>query len=50
MEIILKILENIKENKKKIYIYIILLLALLISLVTIISFSMNIDPFIYFQF
>lgn len=50
MEVILKILENIKENKKKIYIYIVLLLVLLISLVTIISFSMNIDPFIYFQF
>jgi len=50
MEVILKILENIKDNKKKIYIYIIFLLVLLISLATIISFSMNIDPFIYFQF
>ncbi len=50
MEIILKFLNNIKENKKKLYLYIVLLLALLFCLTIVISFITDNDPFIYFQF
>ena len=50
MEIILKFLNNIKENKKKLYLYIVILLIVLFCLTAIISFITDIDPFIYFQF
>ena len=50
MEIILKFLNNVKENKKKLYWYIALLSALLICLTMVISFITDNDPFIYFQF
>ncbi len=50
MEIILKFLNNIKENKKKLYSSIVVLLILVFWLAIVISFLTDIDPFIYFQF
>jgi len=50
MEVILRLLINIKENKKNIYFFIFFLILLLISLTLIVFFTMDIDPFIYFQF
>jgi hypothetical protein len=50
MEIILKFLNNIKENQKKLYVSIAVLLILLFYLAVVISFLTDIDPFIYFKF
>ena len=50
MEIILRLLINIKENKKNVYFFIFILILLLITLTLIVFFTMDIDPFIYFQF
>mgnify|MGYP000892128987 FL=1 len=50
MEIILRLLTNIRENKKKVYFFIFILILSLITLTLIVFFTMDIDPFIYFQF
>ena len=50
METLLKLLNSIKGNKKKLYFSILIILGLLIYLAIAISYLMDIDPFIYFQF
>lgn len=50
MEIILRLLTNIRENKKKIYFFIFTLILTLVTLTLVVFFTMDIDPFIYFQF
>ncbi len=50
METLLKLLNSLKENKKKLYLSIFIILGLLIYLAIAISYLLDIDPFIYFQF
>ena len=50
METLLKLLNSLKENKKKLYFSIFIILGLLIYLAIAISYLLDIDPFIYFQF
>ena len=49
METLLKLLNSLKENKKKLYLSIFIILGLLLLAIAI-SYLLDIDPFIYFQF